>query len=180
MLFLCSIYYTVIRFLWVSDKFSTCIVVRVNGTLVEDKVRRFKGECEHFSFNKCPIYTHDGASAKFSTNSQEMDNSVGILYCNAGSIHSFSKRILLTWRKGQKSPEFTLQEMLSKMYILLTTKFLVEKRSFSWNPTQSGILSAIISTFADVSFYFSNEHHCFPGSSWPSICCFRTNSCLIM
>jgi hypothetical protein len=49
--------------------------VRVNGTLVEDKMRIFKGECEHFSFNKCPIYTHDGASAKFSTNSQEMDNS---------------------------------------------------------------------------------------------------------
>ncbi len=38
-------------------------------------MRRFKGEGEHFSFNKCPIYTHDGASAKFSTNSQEMDNS---------------------------------------------------------------------------------------------------------
>jgi hypothetical protein len=49
--------------------------VRVNGTLVEDKMRRFKGECEHFRFNKCPIYTHDGASAKFSTNSQEKDNS---------------------------------------------------------------------------------------------------------
>jgi hypothetical protein len=51
--------------------------VRVNGTLVEDKMRRFKSECEHFSFNKCPIYTYDGASAKSSTNSQEMDNSVG-------------------------------------------------------------------------------------------------------
>jgi hypothetical protein len=49
--------------------------VRVTGTLVEDKMRRFKGECEHFSFKKCPIYTHDGASAKFSPNSQEMDNS---------------------------------------------------------------------------------------------------------
>ncbi len=48
--------------------------MRVNGTLVEDKMRRFKGECEHFSFNKCPIYTHDGTSAKFSNNSQEMDN----------------------------------------------------------------------------------------------------------
>jgi hypothetical protein len=31
----------------------------------------------HFSFNKCPIYTHDGASAEFSTNSHETDNSVG-------------------------------------------------------------------------------------------------------
>ncbi len=69
------IVHTVIRFLWVSAKFSTCTVVRVNGTLVEDKMLRFKGECEHFRFNKCPIYTHDGASAKFSTNSQEMDNS---------------------------------------------------------------------------------------------------------
>ncbi len=48
----------------------------VNGTLVEDKMRRFKGECAHFSFNKCPIYTHDGASAKFSTNSHKTDNSV--------------------------------------------------------------------------------------------------------
>ncbi len=49
----------------------------VNGTHVEDKMRRFKGECEHFSFNMCPIYTHDGASAKFSTNSHETDNSAG-------------------------------------------------------------------------------------------------------
>jgi hypothetical protein len=51
--------------------------VSVNGTLVDDKMRRFKGECEHFSFNEFPIYTHDGASAKFNTNSHETDNSVG-------------------------------------------------------------------------------------------------------
>ncbi len=48
----------------------------VNGTLVEDKMRRFKGECEHFILNKGPIYTHDGASVKFSTNSNETDYSV--------------------------------------------------------------------------------------------------------
>ncbi len=48
----------------------------VNGTLVEDKMLRFKGEYAHFSFNKCPFYTYDGASAKFSTNSRETDNSV--------------------------------------------------------------------------------------------------------
>jgi hypothetical protein len=47
----------------------------VNGTLVEDKMRRFKGECAHCSFNKRPIYTHDGASAKFSTNSHETHSS---------------------------------------------------------------------------------------------------------
>ncbi len=67
--------HTVIRFLWVSAKFCTCTVVSVKGTLVEDKMRRFKGEYAHFSFNKCPIYTNDGASAKFSTKSHETDNS---------------------------------------------------------------------------------------------------------
>jgi hypothetical protein len=37
-------------------------------TLVEDKMHSS-------SFNKCPIYTHDSASAKFNTNSHETDNS---------------------------------------------------------------------------------------------------------
>ncbi len=45
----------------------------VNGTLVEDKMHRFKDECAH----RCPIYTYDGASAKSSTNSHETKNSVG-------------------------------------------------------------------------------------------------------
>ncbi len=72
---LCSQRHTVIRFLWISAKFGTCTVVSVNLTIVEDKMRKFKGECAQLSFNKWPIYTHDGASAKFSTKSQEMDNS---------------------------------------------------------------------------------------------------------
>ncbi len=53
----------------------------VNGTLVEDKMRRFKGECAHFMYlhyNKCPIYTYDGASVQFTTKSHETDNSVGV------------------------------------------------------------------------------------------------------
>jgi hypothetical protein len=44
--------------------------------LVEDKMCTFTLESTHFIFNKCLIYTHDGASAKFSTNSQETDYSV--------------------------------------------------------------------------------------------------------
>jgi hypothetical protein len=67
---------TVIRFVCVRAKFSLCIVVSVNWILVEDKMRRIKGECAHFSFNKCPISTHDGASDKCSTNAHETDNSV--------------------------------------------------------------------------------------------------------
>ncbi len=46
-------------------------------TLVEDKMRTLKGECAKLSFNKCPIYTHDDASAKFSANSHETDSSAG-------------------------------------------------------------------------------------------------------
>ncbi len=49
--------YTVIRFLWVNANFSTCTVESVNGTLDEDKMRRFKGDCAHFSFNKGPTLT---------------------------------------------------------------------------------------------------------------------------
>jgi hypothetical protein len=48
------------------------------GHLFEDKMRRFKGECAHFSFDKCPIDTHDGVSDKFSTISHETDNSLQI------------------------------------------------------------------------------------------------------
>ncbi len=62
--------------MWVSAKFGTCIVVSVKRTHIEEKMRRFKGECAHFSFNKCPVYTHDGAIAKFSTNSHKTNNSV--------------------------------------------------------------------------------------------------------
>jgi hypothetical protein len=37
----------------------------------------FTLESTHFIFHKCPTYTHDGASAKFSTNSHETGYSVG-------------------------------------------------------------------------------------------------------
>jgi hypothetical protein len=60
---------------FVGAKFGTCTVMSV-GTLFEDKMRGFKSEFAHFSVNKSPIYTHDSASVKFSTNSQETDNSV--------------------------------------------------------------------------------------------------------
>ncbi len=73
--------YTVIRFVWVSATFGTWTVVSVNGTLVEEKIRRFKGECAHFCVKNCFIYTHDGANVKFSTNSPETDNSVTHQLC---------------------------------------------------------------------------------------------------
>jgi hypothetical protein len=47
----------------VSAKFGTCTVVSVNGTLVEDIMRRFKGECAHLAsisvpFTLTTIFTH--------------------------------------------------------------------------------------------------------------------------
>ncbi len=47
--------HTVIRFVSTSAKFGIFTVVGLNGTLVEDEMRTFLGECEHFIFNKCPI-----------------------------------------------------------------------------------------------------------------------------
>jgi hypothetical protein len=59
--------------------------VSVNGTLFEAKMWTFTLESTHFIFNKCPIYNHDGASAKFSTNSHETDYSevvkIVVPYC---------------------------------------------------------------------------------------------------
>ncbi len=49
----------------------------VNETHVEAKMCTCTLESTHFIFNKCPIYTHDSANAKFSTNSHETDYSVG-------------------------------------------------------------------------------------------------------
>ncbi len=60
----------------------------VNGTQIEKKMRTFKGECAQFIFNRCLIYTHDGASAKFSTNSEETDSSV-VLFLESGKLPHF-------------------------------------------------------------------------------------------
>ncbi len=48
----------------------------VNGALVEAEMCKLSLESTHFIFNKCPIYTHDGARAKFITSLDETDYSV--------------------------------------------------------------------------------------------------------
>jgi hypothetical protein len=52
----------------------------VNGTLVEAKMCTFTLKSSHFIFNKCPMYTHDGTSAKFITNSQGTDYSAPLIH----------------------------------------------------------------------------------------------------
>jgi hypothetical protein len=70
--------------------------VSVNGTPVEAKLCTFTLESTHFIFNLCHTYTHDGASAKFSTNSQETDYSVVLVVCkNVSDTLGVNKAVLL-------------------------------------------------------------------------------------
>jgi hypothetical protein len=83
--------------------------VSVNGTPVESKLCTFTLESTHFIFNYCPIYPHDGASAKFSTNSQETDYSVDLVRYRVSTKHtsrlppdtkrffSLSHLMIVTW-----------------------------------------------------------------------------------
>jgi hypothetical protein len=53
----------------------------------------------------CPIYTHDGASAKFSTNSQETNNSVPLSF---NKVKFMYKGTLLRdpgWIQGVQGPQ---------------------------------------------------------------------------
>ncbi len=58
-------------------KFGICTIVSVNEALVNAKMCTFTLDSTHFLFKKCPIYTHDGTNAKFSTSWDETDYSVG-------------------------------------------------------------------------------------------------------
>ncbi len=81
----------------------------VNGTLVEAKMCTFTLESRHFIFKKCPIYTHDGASAKFSTNSQEKDYSAEVcfgslkfIYCTQGCWKRLNEMELVEEQLGNR------------------------------------------------------------------------------
>ncbi len=88
----------------------------VNRTLLEDKMLTFKGECAQLNFNKCLIYTHDRASAKFSTNSHEMDNSVVFVL--------FSKPYFCTVKRG--GGHYALYSFLYPLEIFILN-FLVRR-----------------------------------------------------
>ncbi len=104
-------------FVWVSAKFGTCTAVSINGTLVEDKMGRFKGACAHFRFNKCPIYTHDGANAKFSTNSHKTDYSAWVRVEYLG--------LLMLTLSGLQLVDLSTRPLdLSTMLLDLSTKLL--------------------------------------------------------
>ncbi len=47
--------YTIIRFVSTSAKFSICTVMGLNETLLEDKMRKFKGGGEHLASTSVPF-----------------------------------------------------------------------------------------------------------------------------
>jgi hypothetical protein len=112
--------------------------VSVNGTLFEDKMRRFKGECAQFSFNKCLTYTHDGASAKFNTNSHEMDNSASLKIeplTNSEDCSQSCRKFLFTLPLslvGRFSPVYIhgrLSEQLSGSQAVFRTTFILKSQA---------------------------------------------------
>jgi hypothetical protein len=82
-------------------------------------MRRFKGECAHFVFNKCPIYTHDGASAKFSTNSHETDYTLYQERAVFGKMKMDPAKRAQTQNAGEVS---SLQWFFSQSIELMTDK----------------------------------------------------------
>jgi hypothetical protein len=66
----------------------------VNGTLVDAKMCIFTLESKYFFFNKCPIYNHDDASAKFSTNSHETDYSAYMTLNPISSEFSYEENLV--------------------------------------------------------------------------------------
>ncbi len=62
----------------VSAKFGIYTVLSENGTLVEAKICTFTPESTHFNFKKVSLTSHDGASAKFITNSVTHTNRITV------------------------------------------------------------------------------------------------------
>ncbi len=73
----------------------------------------------HVSFNKCPIY--DGASAKFSTNSHETDNSV---HCTGSVMKSHRQ-----WPMAQLLSTEIIQFLAEKNPKIFRIKIYLQKKS---------------------------------------------------
>ncbi len=71
-----AVYRTVIHFVSISAKFSR--VEGHMGHLLKLIHAHSSSQSAYFSFNKCPIYTHNGANDTFSTNWYETDYSAYI------------------------------------------------------------------------------------------------------
>ncbi len=88
----------------------------VSGTFVEAKMCTFTLESTHLFFIKCPIYTHDVASAKFCTNSHETDYSVeenNFFFLSHGENYSSKAQISsLKYQEHRLNMELDLQSLL--------------------------------------------------------------------
>jgi hypothetical protein len=137
----------------------------VNETFVEAKMCTFTLESPHFVFNKCPIYTHDGASAKFSTNSQEMDYSVSSVIGQFSSV-SFSYWLCISTRengpKCRPQAAFQGQIRFSVFRPKLSLSLLMQERNYKDISSSAKVLFKIFflgnlsscETIIILKFYF--------------------------
>ncbi len=76
------------------------------GHLLNIKMRRFKGDCAHFSLKKCPIYTHDGASTKFTNLAQTQAKWITDVQLTTVVVHDrqmFMEVVSVTYTRRVKS-----------------------------------------------------------------------------
>ncbi len=103
-------------FEWISAKSVTCTVVSVFGTLAEANklwhlplnVRILSStsvECAHFIFNKCPIYTHEGASGRGHIGRGRIDIAPKKIVSSYIVLQKFILQILLYCRGWPNSPQ---------------------------------------------------------------------------
>jgi hypothetical protein len=113
----------------------------------------------NFSFNKSPIYTHDNASAKFSTNSHESDNSVAsiqqVLAHDTGGLgwrNNVSGLILSVPTEAEYILKMMNEELLAGSALLVQRVLLQNVAAHNANVKVAPYWSVImvLSTFAIV------------------------------
>jgi hypothetical protein len=80
------------------------------------------GQCAHFSFKKCPICTHDAASAKFITNSHEMDYSVDQSWEYLIAHGHMNVKI------ETEAAEFQVKEYINGVFVAVRTNLIKVRR----------------------------------------------------
>ncbi len=109
----------------------------VNGNPVEAKLCTFTLESTHFIL--CPTYTHDGASAKFSINSQETDYSVECMnvLCCSNSIDvglEWNTLLLLLQSMSNHFASYIISSQLVKIFTYWKSS-AISWKTLAYSPT---------------------------------------------
>jgi hypothetical protein len=120
-------------------------------------MRRFKGECAHFIFNKCPIYTRQVTIAKFSANSDETENSepgmslTFVYSVPENSLKKYMKGVLLwlvRWARLAGTRDFcpTLADLVGQVQNILFSLYANSLHFSPWTSRYPNLCSVYIHT----------------------------------